>query len=370
MKMRPVSLELKRNAEKYEIIIVHDELKDLTERLSALKIGTTAVVVTDPVVRKYHEGALASALRAQGFEIDVVEVPAGEASKSAQTAFDVIHHIALKHPAKEIFLIALGGGVIGDLTGFVAAVYKRGVPYVQVPTTLLAQIDSAIGGKTAVDLPFGKNLAGVFYQPRLVFSDTALLSTLDRRQIRAGLAEAVKYGVICDKNLFAFIEKNVSALLDRDQKALAEVVYQCSRIKASIVSRDEKETQGLRTILNFGHTIGHAVEAAGGYGQYNHGEAVALGMRAAARISLEEGLVSAGDVDRLNHLLSAVGLPERIEGLDAAAILDCMRHDKKFRDGKNRFVLMTGIGTVKVKDGIKIGTDSIYWHYLLSSADQ
>lgn len=354
MKMRPVSLEVKRDAEKYDILIGHDHMNDLAEKVCALKIGTTAVVITNPAIRKHHEGALASSLRVKGFELDFIDVPAGESSKSAETAFDVIQHIAQRHPAKDVFLIALGGGVVGDLTGFIASIYKRGVPYIQVPTTLLAQVDSAIGGKTGVDLPFGKNLIGSFYHPRLVFIDTALLSTLDRRQIRSGLAEAVKYGVICDKNLFAFIEKNAQALQHLDEKIVTEIVYQCARIKASIVARDEREAHGLRTILNFGHTVGHAIEAACDYDQYNHGEAIALGMRVAAEISLNEGLAREQDVLRLNQVVSQIGLPDRIEGLAIDNIIDRMKHDKKFKSGKNRFVLMTGIGVVKVKEGVAL----------------
>ncbi|HSV43832.1 MAG TPA: 3-dehydroquinate synthase, partial [Candidatus Bathyarchaeia archaeon] len=278
----------------------------------------------------------------------------GEASKSAETAFEVIRQMAEKQAARDIFVVALGGGVVGDLAGFVAAVYKRGVPYVQVPTTLLAQIDSAIGGKVAIDLPFGKNLVGAFYHPRVVFTDVGVLSSLDRRQIQAGLAEAVKYGVICDKNLFELIENNVEALLGLDQKCLTEVVDQCSRIKASIVARDEREEKGMRTILNFGHTVGHAIETAAQYADYNHGEAIVLGMRIAAEMSLQLKLAGQEDVDRLNVLLSRIGLPKTVQHVEMSAILDSMKHDKKFKGGKNRFVLMTGIGRVKVVEDVDV----------------
>ncbi len=352
MRIRPVSVELKRDAEKYDIVIGHRHLKDLGSQLAALKIGTTAVVITNPAIRHHHEGQLASGLRDHGFELDVIEVPSGETSKSAEVAFDLIRQIAQRHSAKDVFLIALGGGVVGDLVGFVAASYKRGIPYVQVPTTFLAQIDSAIGGKVAIDLPFGKNLVGAFYHPRLVFTDTAVLSTLDRRQVQAGLAEAIKYGVICDKNFFRMIEERLTEILKLEETLLTEVVYQCSRIKASLVSRDEKESRGLRTILNFGHTVGHAIEAAAGYDRYNHGESIALGMRIAAKISFKQGLVGPESVERLDRILQSAGLPNAIEGISVEKILSCMRYDKKFKSGKTRFVLMTGIGTVKVVDGV------------------
>lgn len=350
--MRPVSIELKRATEKYDIIIGHNNLKDLGKHLATLKIGNAAVVITNPVIREHHGEALTLGLQEHGFEVDMIDVPSGEVSKSAEVAFNLIEQIAQKHAGKDIFLIAFGGGVVGDLVGYVAAAYKRGIPYVQVPTTFLAQIDSAIGGKVAIDLPFGKNLVGAFYHPRVVFTDVSLLQTLDERQVHAGLAEAVKYGVICDRNLFDLIEKNIDALLKLEEKILTEVIFQCSRIKASIVSRDEKEDKGLRVILNFGHTAGHAIEAACAYEEYNHGEAVALGMRIAAEISLQLGLVKQEPVQRLDDMLTLIGLPDKIAGLTLDTIMDRMRHDKKFKSGKNRFVLMSSIGTVKVQQDI------------------
>jgi len=196
--------------------------------------------------------------------------------------------------------------VIGDLAGYVAASFRRGIPYVQVPTTFLAQIDSAIGGKVGIDLPCGKNLVGAFYQPKLVFSDVACLSTLPVRQVRNGLSEAIKYGIIDDAPLFAFIEKHHKALLKADVKKMTELVERCSRIKAKIVAADEKETKGIRSFLNFGHTLGHAIEAAGGYDRFQHGEAIALGMRMAAEISVRSKLLSASQAERINHLIRRI----------------------------------------------------------------
>ncbi len=350
--MLPVVIECDRARVSYPIEITSGELSRLGRRLKDMNIANDIIVITHASIRRRHGGALASSLRENGFTVDVLEVPEGEASKSAGCAFELIERIAQGHASRACCILAFGGGVIGDLAGFVAALYRRGVPYVQVPTTLLAQIDSSMGGKVAVDLPFGKNLVGAFYHPRLVFIDVTLLSTLDARQVRNGLAEAVKYGVICDKNLFSMIEANRQALLGLDESAVVKMVHQCCRIKANIVSRDEQETKGLRAILNFGHTVGHAIESAGSYAEYHHGEAVALGMRVAAQISLALGWTDAASVDRLNALLTAIGLPEQIRGLTREAILDRMRHDKKFQSGKNRFVLMTGIGSVKLRDDV------------------
>ncbi|MFP4472250.1 MAG: 3-dehydroquinate synthase [Candidatus Omnitrophota bacterium] len=350
--MRPIKIEFQPDQQSYPIMIGHGILSELAAEIKRQNIGTDAVIVTNPVIHQHHGAELSSALRDAGFGVGFLDVPSGESSKSAECAFDLIRRIAEEYAGKNVFIIAFGGGVVGDLAGYVAAAYRRGIPYVQVPTTLLAQIDSAMGGKVAVDLPFGKNLVGAFYHPRLVYTDVDLLRTLDLRQIRNGLSEAVKYGVICDKNLFAFIEANADALLRLEQKPLTETVYLCSRIKASIVSRDERESQGLRTILNFGHTIGHAVEASSAYEPYQHGEAVALGMRAAAEISLLCGMIPEDDARRLNDLLTRLGLPEKIKGMPLDTLLEPMRHDKKFHTGRNRFVLMNALGSVKIVEDV------------------
>lgn len=348
--MKTVNVSLKENA--YKIVIGHGILSRLGAKLKSLKIGTDAVVITSPVIRRHHGGALAAGLKKEGFSVKFFDVPEGEQSKSARVAFPLMERIARYDSPKGIFIIAFGGGVIGDLAGYVAASYKRGVPYVQVPTTFLAQIDSAIGGKVAIDLPVGKNLIGAFYQPKLVWSDVSVLSTLDKRQMRNGLAEAVKYGVIADKRLFSYIARNYRQLLDLRPAMMEYVVVRCSKIKAEVVVADEKETRGIRTILNFGHTIGHAVETAGGYNRYHHGEAVALGMRVAAEISRQKGMLSAGGCKKLDGLLSDIGLPQKILGVSLPHILRIMQHDKKFKKGGNRFVLARSIGNVKVVEGV------------------
>ncbi len=348
--MRTVNVALGANS--YNIVIGRDILCRLGARLKKMDIGRDAVIITNPVIKRYHGDAIVSGLKQSGFTVKWISVPSGEESKTAGMAFSLIEKIAGYDKLKRIFIIALGGGVIGDLAGYVAAVYKRGVPYVQVPTTFLAQIDSAIGGKVAVDLPVGKNLIGAFYQPRLVFSDVSVLSTLSKRQIRNGASEAVKYGVISDRDLFDYIEVNYKRLLALSPVELSKVIYACSKIKADVVASDERETKGVRTILNFGHTIGHAIEAASEYGIYNHGEAVALGMRAAVDISVSIGMTNKQQAQRLNNLLTLIGLPHTIKGISFRRIIDVMKHDKKFIRGKNRFVLMKKIGCVKVVEGI------------------
>lgn len=348
--MPTIHVDLKEHA--YPIVIGHGNLKDIGPSLAAFGLGQKAVVITNPAIRGFHGAGLTAGLRKGGFSVEFMEVPAGERSKSAKVAMRLIEQIAKGDVKKEKFIVAFGGGVVGDLAGFVAAVYKRGIPYIQVPTTLLAQIDSAIGGKVAIDLPVGKNLVGAFYQPKIVYSDVKTLSTLDRRQIRNGLAEAIKYGVICEHPLFETIERNTAALLNLETSALTDMVADCSRIKAKVVMADEKETKGMRTILNFGHTVGHAIEAANQYRDYHHGEAVALGMRVACEISLRMKLLMKEEAERIGALLTAVGLPEKIRHVRSAAILDHMQHDKKFKAGKNRFVLAQRIGNVKVVEGV------------------
>lgn len=349
---KEININLKQNS--YKIVIGKKMLFQLGPRLKKLNIGHDAVIISHPIIDKYYGAALKRGLKRNGFSVTTFLIPAGERSKSARTALCLMEKIARIDTMKQIFMIALGGGVIGDLVGFVAAAYKRGVPYIQVPTTFLAQIDSAIGGKVAVDLSVGKNLVGAFYQPKIVWSDISVLATLSKRQLRNGLAEAVKYGVIQDRNLFRFLTKNYPDILSCQPKILTNVIFRCSQIKTKIVMRDEKETKGIRTILNFGHTIGHAIEAAGKYRVYHHGEAIALGMRVAAEISYQLKMMKHQDVIDLHQLLDAIGLPKNIHKVRLRDILDIMKHDKKFLAGKNRFVLARRIGQVKVVEGVSL----------------
>ncbi len=348
--LKTIPLKLKEHS--YSIVIGHNILRSLGQHLKKLSLGKDAVIITHPFLRRTYGPAIERSLKQNGYTVKFIEVPAGEKSKSAKVAFDVIEKIAHYDVYKSIFVVALGGGVVGDLAGYVASCYKRGVPYIQVPTTLLAQIDSAIGGKVAVDLPVGKNLVGAIYQPKIVFSDVSVLKTLDKRQIRNGLAEAVKYGIIDDAKLFKFIADNLKDIFQLKDAVMTHLIASCSRIKAKVVMLDEKETKGIRTILNYGHTVGHAIEAAGKFERYHHGEAIGLGMRIAGDISYQLKLVSGAEVEKMNELISAVGLPERIQKLKLNDILSMMKHDKKFIEGKNRFVLVTKTGHVVVKKDI------------------
>jgi 3-dehydroquinate synthase len=348
--MSIVSVKLVKNS--YSIVIGNHILSDAGTYFRKLSMGKDAVIITHRFLNQKYGSRLIQGLKKNGFSVKIFEVPEGEKSKSAKYAFDLIEKIARYDVLKDIFIVAFGGGVVGDLAGYVAAAYKRGIPYVQIPTTLLAQIDSSIGGKVAIDLPFGKNLVGAFHQPKIVLSDVAVLKTLDKRQIRNGLAEAVKYGVIDDKPLFNFIDVHLNKILSLNEKETIELVTRCSRIKAKVVMKDEFETKGLRTILNFGHTVGHAIEAAGKFEVYHHGEAIALGMRVAAHMSDQLKLTAPQTSHEINRLLSSVGLPKQIRGMKLQSILNMMRHDKKFVQGKNRFVLATKIGQVVVKKDI------------------
>jgi 3-dehydroquinate synthase len=305
---------------------------------------STAFIITHPIVARLHGKALAAGLR--GLPAETILVPSGERQKSIRRAALLWDELLRRGADRRSLVIAFGGGVIGDLAGFVAATYMRGVPYVQIPTTLLAQVDSSVGGKVAINHPRAKNLIGAFHQPRLVLADVLALSTLSARNYREGLAEVVKHAVIADADLFAWLEQNAAAILQRDPGVLARLVRRNCEIKAGVVSADERET-GLRSTLNFGHTAGHAVESLASYGQLRHGEAVAIGMMAAARIARLTGLFPEAEEARLGALLAAFRLPVRIEGASAAAVLDVMRADKKSLGGLPRFVLPTRIGHVE-----------------------
>ena len=270
---------------------------------------------------------------------------AGEGTKNLRTVLSCYDWLARNRFERDSFLIALGGGVVGDVAGFVAATYLRGLPFVQVPTTLLAQVDSSVGGKVGVNLKAGKNLVGAFHQPRIVLADLSTLKTLPDREFRAGLAEVIKYGIIHDADLFARLERDVSRMLRRDRRVLMDVAARCCEIKAEVVRQDERES-GRRAILNFGHTIGHALEALGGYSRYLHGEAIAIGQAAAARISARQLGLPADQVRRVYRLLERAGLPVRVSltAGQCRRVLRLMRLDKKARGGELRFVLVKRIG--------------------------
>jgi 3-dehydroquinate synthase len=310
--------------------------------------ASRAVVVTNAVVAAHHLAALRAGLDNAGVAVDVVMIPDGEAHKSFDTLRDLVTRLLELRADRGTVLVALGGGVVGDLTGFAAAIYQRGIAYLQVPTTLLAQVDSSVGGKTAVNHPLGKNMIGAFYQPAGVVIDTACLATLPSRELAAGLAEVVKYGAIRDAAFFAWLERAMPALLARDDDALAHAIFESCRIKADVVAADERET-GERAVLNFGHTFGHAIETATGYGSWLHGEAVGTGMLLAARLSERVCGLPSPERSRVETLVAAAGLPTAPPRLDVARWLDLMGRDKKVERGRMRFVLLERLGRAVVR---------------------
>lgn len=331
----------------YDIKIAPGLIPTLGAECARLKLGPRCAIITDTNVgRDYAKPAYNSLLRA-GFDPSLVIVPAGETAKSLKSVQSCYDRLAAHRLERKSFLIALGGGVVGDLVGFVAATYLRGIPFVQVPTTLLAQVDSSVGGKTGVNLKAGKNLVGAFYQPKLVLGDLAALHTLPPREFRAGLAEVIKYGIIYDAALFVRLERDLSKLLRRENKALGEIIARCCQIKADVVGQDETES-GLRATLNFGHTIGHGLEAISRYGKYLHGEAISIGQVAAARLSQQFTGLPEKDAARIADLFQRAGLPTTVK-LNAgqrAKLFAAMKLDKKVSEGEIKFVLAQRIGQV------------------------
>ena len=342
-------LEVALGARSYPIVIGRGAL---AEAGALLPSGARrAVVVTNAIVASHHLPALRAALERAGVAADVVLVPDGEPHKSFETLRDLLTRLLELRADRTTPIVALGGGVVGDVAGFAAAIYQRGVPYVQVPTTLLAQVDSSVGGKTAINHPLGKNMIGAFYQPVGVVIDTAVLATLPARELAAGLAEVVKYGAIRDAAFFAWLERSMPALVRRDDDALAHAIYESCRIKAAIVAVDERE-EGERALLNFGHTFGHAIETATGYGSWLHGEAVGTGMLLAARLSERVSGLPAADSRRVRDLVAAAGLPTRPPPMAPERWLELMGRDKKVADGRLRFVVLERLGHAFLRGGV------------------
>jgi 3-dehydroquinate synthase len=319
------------------------ELLERSELLLPHLARPRVAVVTNDVVGPLYLERLRSSLSGAGVAVMPIIVPDGEAHKNWATLNHILDTLLRERCERKTTLIALGGGVIGDLTGFAAAIYLRGVPFIQVPTTLLAQVDSSVGGKTGINHPLGKNLIGAFHQPRLVLADTAALNTLPEREFAAGLAEVIKYGLILDAALFDWLETSIARLGARDPEALEYAVRRSCEIKAAVVAADERESDS-RALLNLGHTFGHAVEAGLSYGTWLHGEAVAAGTVMAARLSQRMGLLSPADAGRIESLLSRAGLPVRAPALGVQRYLDLMRLDKKVEGGRLRLILLKRIG--------------------------
>jgi 3-dehydroquinate synthase len=331
----------------YPIIIESGYLHKVGEDLRAKKVGTRYAVIADDQVAVLHGKELLGSLRSAGIAAELLTFPGGEANKTLQTIGDLAGRLARLGFDRKDALIGFGGGVTGDVTGFLASAYMRGIPFVQIPTTLLAQVDSSVGGKTGVDIPEGKNLVGAFYQPRAVYIDIALLNTLPREELLGGLAEVIKYGVIRDARFFQFLCDNRPGILHLDEELIMQMVYTCCQIKAAVVSQDEREG-GIRRILNYGHTIGHAVEGASDY-TIIHGLAVAIGMAAAAQLAVLAGLLDRQAAEQIAEILVAYGMPVEIpKDLDRKRIRKYLLADKKTVGGRVHYVLPVEIGRTRI----------------------
>ncbi|MEA5113508.1 MAG: 3-dehydroquinate synthase [Geobacteraceae bacterium] len=308
-----------------------------------LDLGNHVAVVSNPNIWKYCGDTVVTSLLAAGFAVHKVEIPDGESFKNSETLNRIYDFLIEEGLDRQSFLVALGGGVIGDITGFAASTYLRGIPFIQIPTTLLAQVDSSVGGKTGINHKLGKNLIGAFYQPRLVVIDSAMLDTLPEREYLSGLAEVVKYGVVCDGRFFDFLESSVEKLLSRESDCVLKTVRKCCELKASVVERDEREGS-YRAVLNFGHTFAHAIEKLTEYSHFLHGEAVAIGIVHAARLSESMGYASAEDTMRIVDLLKSLHLPTEFTGFASDEYFSVMLRDKKVRDGGINFVFNKGLG--------------------------
>jgi shikimate kinase/3-dehydroquinate synthase len=338
-------------SDSYEADVAWGGLATLGERLAGLRLPPRLHVITDSSVGALYEPSVLTNLMRAGFKPSIYRVPAGEASKSREQWSALVDWLAERRAERTEAVVALGGGVVGDLAGFVAATYLRGMPFVQVPTSLLAQVDASIGGKVGIDHPRGKNLVGAFHQPRLALADPAALLTLPARQRIEGWAEVVKHGVALDARYFEQIERDVDALLAVRPAQTTAAVAGSVAIKAGIVEADERE-HGRRALLNYGHTLGHAIEAATGYGAWLHGEAVSVGMTFAARLGVRAGVTPHSVVERQEALLTHFGLPTRVAGISAAALLQAMLWDKKVRGGQVRWVLPTALGASALFDDV------------------
>jgi 3-dehydroquinate synthase len=361
--LRTIEVALSTNP--YPVIIGHGALAQLGHLIAAqgFKSGTKVLVVTNPVVNEHYGGPILESLKRAGLDASSLVIEAGEDQKTPATV-GLIHDAAFSRRLERgSLIVALGGGVVGDMAGFAAATWLRGIAVVQVPTTLLAMVDAAIGGKTGVNHPGGKNLIGAFHQPRLVLIDPTVLATLPEREFRAGMAEVIKYGVIGDASLFGELEAaaardphtGLASEAALGPELLQRVLERSAAAKARVVAADEREG-GLRAILNYGHTLGHVVETLSGYGTYLHGEAVGLGMLAAGEIACAMGLWTADAQRRQRALVQAAGLPLLMPALEGDAVLKCLQGDKKVRDGQVRFVLPTGIGSVVIRDDVDAAT--------------
>lgn len=343
--METVTVDLGERS--YPIVIGGRVLDAIGPRLAALLSNRRAAVVTNPTVGKIYLTGVLTSLRDAGFSVTTIEIPDGEEHKNLAWLAFIYDRLLDAKMERSSPMLALGGGVIGDLTGFAAATFLRGLPFIQLPTTLLAQVDSSVGGKTGINHPAGKNLIGAFYQPQLVLIDVGALKTLPRRELLAGLVEVIKYGAILDPELFGRIEKNLDRILALDDALLRQIVRRCCELKAMVVQRDERESD-YRAILNFGHTLGHAIESLTEYKRYLHGEAVAIGMTLAAKLSCQRGYCTEHTMRRIVDLLTRAGLPVEVpRELPVSRLALAVESDKKVAGGKVKFVCIEDLGRTR-----------------------
>ena len=335
-------------ARSYSIVVEAGALGGVGERLRTLGVGRRAALVTDVAIMRLHGGAVAASLERAGFTLTIIEVPEGEAAKTLAVAEHCWDRALAAGLDRTSTILGLGGGAVGDLAGFVAATYMRGMHFVTLPTTVLAQVDASIGGKTAIDHPKAKNLIGAFHQPKLVVVDPDVVRTLPEREFRSGLAEIVKHGIVLERTYFEEVERDAAPLLARRPDVLERIIGGSCRLKASVIERDPEEKSELRFALNNGHTVGHALESTTGYERWTHGEAVSLGIVAEAYLARRLGLADDATVARQERLLAGLGLPVRAGQVDVEAVLTAITHDKKARDGRVPFVLAPRLGEFRV----------------------
>lgn len=345
------NLKVDLNERSYEIIIDSNILGQAGAILGQVTPARKALVVSNPLVYSLYGHICLDSLKKAGFEAALALMPDGEEYKNIDEAVKIVDVAIKSGIERSSICIALGGGVVGDLAGFAAAIYHRGIDFVQIPTTLLAQVDSSVGGKVAVNHAAGKNLLGAFHQPRLVIIDTDTLKTLDKREFSSGLGEVVKYGIIYDAEFFAYLEERAGNQAELEEESLQNIIFRSCQIKSEIVSRDEKE-EGLRAILNLGHTFGHAVEQLGGYKFYRHGEAVAIGTRAACILSHSLGLMTAEETKRVDNLFEKMNISARFPAFVPEDIITAMHNDKKVKNNRINFILPRGIGNYVIADNI------------------
>ncbi len=331
----------------YRIVVASGALQSVGERLRELRLGSRAALVSDGAIMRLYGKTVVASLESAGFTVTTIDVPEGEAAKTLAVAEHCWDRLLTAGLDRTSTVLALGGGAVGDVAGFAAATYMRGINFIQLPTTVLAQVDASIGGKTAIDHPLGKNMIGAFHQPRLVVVDPAVARTLPEREFRSGLAEIVKHGIVLDADYFAELERDLAPLAARDLGVLERIIGGSCRLKASVVERDEREAE-LRHVLNYGHTIGHALEAATGYTRYAHGEAVSLGIVAEARLARRLGIADDETTTRQERMLETLGLPVRAPSIDVEPIVSAMARDKKAKDGRVPFVLAPRIGAFRI----------------------